>query len=60
MVHLRGLCDVLEISLDEAVKGAPDEAKTAMEAALLQSLRRMSDADAEVIMAMAKRLESSK
>lgn len=56
MEHLRGLCDVLEMTLDEAIKGAPNEAATGLEQALLDAVRDMEGADAEMILANAQRL----
>lgn len=56
MQHLRGLCDVLGITIDEAIKGKPREAKTGMEQAMLEAMRGMQDVDAEMLLAMAKRM----
>lgn len=42
MEHLKALLDILDISLDEAVKGAPGEAKTGMEQILLDRFRLVS------------------
>lgn len=55
MEHLRGLCDVLEMTVDEAVKGAPNEAATGIEQAILAAVRDMDDVDAEMILALAQR-----
>lgn len=60
MDHLRGLCDVLELSLDEAVRGAPGEAKTAVEQRMLDVMRDLSDADQEMLLAMASRMGDRK
>ena len=54
MQHLKALCDVLGITLDEAVRGAPEEAATGVEQAMLDALRRMSPAKAESLLAVAK------
>lgn len=56
MEHLKALCDVLGLSLDEAIKGAPEQATTATEQAMLDTMRRLSDTDAEILLAMAKRM----
>ena len=56
MQHLRGLCDVLGISIDEAVKGKPGEAKTGMEQAMLEAMRKLPDLDTEMLLAMAERM----
>lgn len=58
MEHLRGLCDVLEMTVDEAVKGAPHEAATGIEQAILAAVRDMGDADAEILLAMARRMRT--
>ena len=60
MNHLRGLCDVLDLTLDEAVKGAPAEAKTGTEQRMLEAMRSMSDADVEMLLAMAARMEGKR
>ena len=57
MEHLRALCEVLDLTLDEAVKGAPAEAKTGVEQAMLEALRSMSAAKAEALLAVAKGME---
>lgn len=56
MEHLRGLCDVLDLSLDEAIKGAPAEAKTGMEQAVLDALRDVPDDSQELALAMLRKL----
>lgn len=56
MEHLRGLCDVLDLSLDEAIKGAPAEAKTGMEQAMLDALRDVPDDSQELALAMLRKL----
>jgi transcriptional regulator with XRE-family HTH domain len=58
MQHLRGLCDVLDLSIDEAVKGAPNEAQTGVEQRMLDLLRSISDADGEMLLAMGERLKN--
>lgn len=60
MEHLRGLCDVLDVSLDEAVKGAPAEAKTGMEQAILDALREVPDESQELALAMLKQMRRGK
>lgn len=60
MVHLRGLCDVLDMTLDDAVKGAAEQAATGVEQALLEAVRKLPDADAEMLLAMAKRMQAEK
>ena len=57
MDHLRGLCDILDMSLDEAVKGAPAEAQTGAEQRMLDAMRTLGDADIEMLLAMAARME---
>lgn len=57
MDHLRGLLDVLDLSLDEAVKGAPAEAKTGLEQAVLDGLREMPDDLQETVLALIKQLK---
>lgn len=56
MQHLRGLCDVLGLTLDEAVKGKPEEAKTGTEQAMLEAMRKLPDLDTEMLLAMAQRM----
>jgi hypothetical protein len=43
MEHLKALCVVLELSLDDAVMGAPKEAKTAEEQVMLDLFRSSDD-----------------
>lgn len=57
MDHLRGLCDILDMSLDEAVKGAPAEAQTGAEQRMLDAMRTLGDADIEMLLAVAARME---
>lgn len=59
MDHLRGLCDVLDLSIDEAIKGTPGEAKTGLEQRMLDVLRGLSDVDQEMLLAMAARMGKS-
>lgn len=54
MEHLRGLLDALGMTLDIAERGAPAEAITATELAMLQAMRRMPDAMAESLLAIAQ------
>ncbi len=56
MEHLRGLLAVLDLSLDEAIKGAPAEAVTGTEQLMLQKMREMSQEDVELLLAMAEKL----
>lgn len=60
MEHLRAMCEVLDLSLDDAVKGSPKEAKTATQQLMLESMESMSDADAEILLAMAMRMRKSR
>ena len=54
--HLMGLADVLNMTLDQAVKGAETHANTAMEHAVLSGLRDLSDADAQWVLASIEHL----
>lgn len=54
--HLQGLAAVLNMTLDEAVSGAEVNANTAMEHAVLSGLRELSDADAQVVLAVIEQL----
>jgi transcriptional regulator with XRE-family HTH domain len=56
MQHLKAICAVLDVSLDEAIRGEPREAKTAEEQVLLDQFRDMSAEDREVYLAMGRRL----
>ncbi len=56
MEHLQGLCAVLRISIDDAVKGAANEADTGVAKALLTAIRNMDAKDAEFILASALHL----
>lgn len=56
MEHLQGLCAVLRISIDDAVKGVAHEAATGVEQALLTAIRNMDAKDAELILATALHL----
>lgn len=53
MEHLRALCRVLDVTLDEAIKGAPAEAKTGEEQAMLDLFRSTGDRERELLLAMA-------
>lgn len=56
MQHLRALCSVLDISLDQAVMGDPSEAKTAEEQAMLEFFRNSTDAGRQVLLAMGQQV----
>jgi hypothetical protein len=56
MEHLQGLCAVLRLSIDDAVKGAATEAATGVEQALLVAIRKMDPKDAEFVLASALHL----
>lgn len=53
MEHLRGLCDVLGMTLDQAAGGPTEEAQTDEEAALLSAFRAAAGADREYLLATA-------
>ena len=53
MEHLRGLCDVLGLTLDQAAGGASDEAQTDEEQAILRAFRSVTEADREYLLATA-------
>lgn len=55
--HLQGLAAVLRMTLDEAASGAEVNANTAMEHAVLSGLRELSDADAQVVLAVIEQLK---
>lgn len=56
MEHLRALCDVLDVSLDEAVLGAPLEPQTGAEQKMLDLMRNMSDENIEIMLALASKM----
>lgn len=56
MHHLVALCDALRMSVDEAVRGDPMEATTAVEAAVLAKLRALSPEQQEAVLAMTETL----
>lgn len=56
MEHLRALCDVLDVSLDEAMKGAAREAKTATQQLVLDAMDSMDPADEEMVLALIMRM----
>lgn len=58
MEHLKGLCEVLGLSLDEAVKGKPQEAVTAVEMKMLEAVRGMPPDKAEAWLALGTMLKS--
>jgi hypothetical protein len=57
MDQLRGLCEVLELELGEAMGGQPLEAKTALEQVILAKARPLSEADQELVIAFLDRLK---
>lgn len=57
MEHLRALCGVLDISIDEATGGQPHTAATAIEQALLAEARTLDDESIQLLIAMARRLK---
>lgn len=59
MEHLKALCEVLQISIDEAVKGKPTEAVTGVETRLLQMLRAMPADRAEALLALGSMLQAT-
>lgn len=60
MEHLKGLCQVLEMRVSEAMGETPLEAKTGIEQAVLAKLRNMSAAKAELLLALADEMETKK
>ena len=56
MEHLRALCDVLDLSLDEAIGGTAEPA-TAVEQQMLQAMRELDPAAVELLLAMAAKLK---
>lgn len=57
MHHLRGLCDVLETTLDEMTKDEPGEAVTAAESALLIGIRKLTPEQTESILALVQAMK---
>lgn len=57
MEHLKALCDVLDVSLDEAVSGSPAQAVTAVEQVLLHEFRKLSPRAQENLIALMAALE---
>lgn len=53
MEHLRGLCEVLQLTIDEAAPGGQVSAITDTEAALLRIVRTLSDEQAQALLAVA-------
>ena len=53
MEHLQGLCKVLGVTIDQAASGAPAEALTATEQAVLETMRRLTPESAEFLLATA-------
>lgn len=56
MHHMRALCDVLEINLDEATGGKPRQPRTAIEQAFMAELQAMTPEDAEMLLLQAKHM----
>jgi transcriptional regulator with XRE-family HTH domain len=57
MEHLKALCRVLEVSLDDAVQGRPAEVKTAEEQVMLDLFREAGNQGRELLLAMGKQME---
>lgn len=53
MEHLKALCDVLDLSIDEAVRGRPSEAVTGLEGAMLETLRALPPEQGQALLALA-------
>lgn len=53
MEHLRGLCDVLGMTIDQAAGGSNEEARTDEEQAWLRAFREVERADREYLLATA-------
>lgn len=60
MEHLRALCDVLDLSLDEVYGMKAGEAKTETEMALLSAAREADDEDVQLALAILRRRTRSK
>ena len=58
MEHLKAICAVLNVSLDEAIKGEPAEAKTAEEQAMLDAFRAATDQGRQVLLAMGTQVKA--
>lgn len=58
MNHLRGLCDVLDLSIAEAMDEPSLEARTDLEQVILRGLRRIEPEDQELVAAMIQSLKS--
>ena len=56
MEHLRALCVVLDVSLDEAIGGSPSEAKTGEEQVMLDVFRASGDAGRQLLLAMGQQI----
>ena len=56
MEHLRALCGVLDLTLDEATGGAPHTAATASEQMLLDETRHLDESSVQLLLAMARGL----
>lgn len=57
MEHLKALCEVLQISIDEAVRGRSQEAVTGVETKLLELVRSMPADRAEAFLALGAMLQ---
>lgn len=56
MLHLKALCEVLDVSLDDAVRGVPTEARTAEEQVMLDTFRALGDEGRELLLAMGRQM----
>jgi hypothetical protein len=60
MEHLRALCEVLNLSMDEVYDVSKREAATEVEAALLAAAREADDEDVQLALAMLTRAKRRK
>jgi transcriptional regulator with XRE-family HTH domain len=58
MNHLRGLCDVLDLSIAEAMDEPSIEARTDLEQVILRGLRGIEPEDQELVAAMVESLKA--
>ena len=58
MEHLATLCDVLQVSIDEVASGGL-EPVTDTEATMLRMMRKMGDAQAQALLAIAATLTNT-
>lgn len=56
MDHLRALCAVLDLSIDEATGGQPHTAATASEQLMLEAIRKLDEPSIQLLLAMAQGL----